>query len=120
MSSPTEYPAFSEEHANADQSLSSVPGSDSATQGTTGVGYSTDDNLPDLVDDEGRVVNAAAFDEPEEIEEARTSFSVPSSRERMMWPPLTPPPAFPELFPLQESPTVQASPSANPDEEGET
>ena len=79
MSNPTDDPAFSEEHANADQSLSSVPGSDSATQGTTGAEHSTDNDLPDLVNDEGRVVDAAVFDGPEEIEDARTSFSVPSS-----------------------------------------
>ena len=72
--------------------------------------------MPDLVDDKGRLVDAAVFDEPEEIEEARTSFSVPSSRERLTWPPLTRPPTVPELFPLQEAPTVQASPSAIPDQ----
>ena len=105
MSNPTDDPAFYEEHANVDRSLSSVPGSDSATRGTTGADYSTDDDVPDLIDDEGRIVDAAVTDGPEEIREARTSFLAPLPHVRMTWPRFIPPPAFPE--PLSFAKAVQ-------------
>ena len=75
--------------------------------------------MPDLVDDECRVVDAAMSDGPEETEEARTSFLAPSPQVRMTWPPLIPTPAFPELFPLRRLPVIQVSPSPSPDEDGE-
>ena len=52
MSSPTDDLAIFEEYVTVNHSLSSAPGSDLATQGTTGIEYSTDNDLPDLVDDE--------------------------------------------------------------------
>ena len=75
--------------------------------------------MPDLVDDEDRIVDVAVSDEPEETREARTSFLTPLPRVRMTWPPLIPPPAFPELFPLRRLPVMQVSPPTGPDEEGE-
>ena len=54
MSNPTDDLGSYEEHANVDRSLTSVPGSDSAARGTTDADYSTDDDVPDLVDGEGR------------------------------------------------------------------
>ena len=68
MSSPTDDPAFSEEHANVDHSLSSAPGIDSAIQGTTDAECSTDDDLPGLVD-------VALFDKPKK----------PKKQERALW-----------------------------------
>ena len=118
MSNPTDDPAFYEEHANVDRSLSSVPGSDSATQGRIGAEYSTDDELTDLIDDEGRVVDAAVTDGPEETREARTSFLTPLPQVRMTWSPLIPPPAFPEPLPLQRLSGMQVSSPTGPDEEG--
>ena len=77
------------------------------------------DDLPDLVDDEGQIVDAAVTDGPEETREARMSFLTPLSQVRMMWPPLIPPPAFPEPLPLQRLSGMQVSPPTDPDEEGE-
>ena len=119
MSNPTDDPAFYEEHANVDRSLSSVPGSDSATRGTTGADYSTDDDIPDLVDDEGRIVDAAVIDGPEETREARTSFLTPLHHGGMTWSPLAPPPVFPEPLPLQRLSGMQVSSPTDPDEERE-
>ena len=66
MSNPTDDLASYEEHANVDRSLTSVPGSNPTTRGTTDADYSTDDDVPDLVDDEGRRVDAAVTDGSEE------------------------------------------------------
>ena len=119
MTSPTDDPAFSEEHANVDRSLSSVPGSDSATQDTTGAEYSTDDDLPDLIDDEGRIVDAAVTDGPEETREVRTSFLTPLHHGGVTWSSLLPPLAFPEPLPLERLSGMQVSSHPCPDEERE-
>ena len=74
MSNTTDDLISHEEHTNVDRPLTSVPGSDSATLGTTDADYSTDDDVPDLVEYEGRRVDAAVTYGPEETREARMSF----------------------------------------------
>ena len=109
MSNPTDDLASYEEHANVDRSLTSVPGNDPTTRGTTDADYSTDDDVPDLVDDEGRRVDAAVTDGPEETREARTSFLTPLHHGGVTWSSLPPPPAFPEPLPLQRLSGMQVS-----------
>ena len=72
-----------------------------------------------MVDDEGRIVDAAVTDGPEETREARTSFLAPLPDVRMTWPPLIPPPAFPEPLPLQRLSEMKVFSPTDPDEEGE-
>ena len=77
MSNPIEDLISHEEHTNVERPLTSVPGSDPTALSTTDADYLTDDDVPDLVDDEGRRVDAAVTDGPEETREARTSFLTP-------------------------------------------
>ena len=109
MSNPIDDLISHEEHTNVDRPLTSVPGSDPATLGTTDADYSTDDDVPDLVDDEGRRVDAAVTDGPEETREARTSFLTPLHHGGATWPSLLPPPAFPEPLPLERLSEMQVS-----------
>ena len=74
MSNPIDDLISREEHTNAERPLTPVPGSDPTALSTADADYSTDDEVPDLVDDEGRIVDAAVTDGPEETREARTSF----------------------------------------------
>ena len=117
MSNPIDDLASFEEHANVDRSLTSVPGNDPTTRGTTDADYSTDDDVPDLVDDEGRRVDAAVTDGPEETREARTSFLTPLHHGGVTWSSLPPPPAFPEPLPLERLSGMQVSSPPCPDEE---
>ena len=86
MSNPIDDLISHEEHTNVERPLTSVPGSDPAAL-SDDVDYLTDDDMPDLVDDEGRIVDAAVTDGPEETREARTSFPTPLHRGRVTWPP---------------------------------
>ena len=109
MSNPIDDLISHEEHTNVERPLTSVPGSSPAALSTTDVDYSTDDDVPDLVDDEDRIVSAAVTDGPEETREARTSFPTPLHHERVTWPSLQPPPAFPEPLPLERLSEMQVS-----------
>ena len=119
MSNPTDDLASHEEHTNVDRSLMSALGSDPMTRSATDADYSTDDDLPDLVDDEGRRVDAAVTDGPEETREARTSFLTPLHHGGVTWSSLPPPPAFPEPLPLERLSEMQVSSPPCPDEEKE-
>ena len=94
MSNPIDDLISHEEHTNVERPSTSVPGSDPAAL-SDDVDYLTDDDMPDLVDDEGRIVDAAVTDGPEETREARTSFPTPLHRGGMTWPPLQPPHSAP-------------------------
>ena len=63
-----------EEHTNVERLLTSVPGSDPAARSPTDADYSTDDDVPDLVDDADRIADMAVIDGPEELREARMSL----------------------------------------------
>ena len=96
MSNPTDNPFLSKEHVAASQPLYSAPVSDLKAQGTIGAEYTTDEDMPDLVKEEGRIVDAAMFDKLGEVEIARTSFSISKFHRET----LTMPMVLPEPFSL--------------------
>ena len=57
MSNPIDDLISHEEHTNVERPLTSVPGSDPAALSANDVDYLTDDDIPDLVDDEDRIVD---------------------------------------------------------------
>ena len=105
-----------EEHTNVERSLTSVPGSDPVARSPTDADYSTDDDMPDLVDDEA---DMAVIDGPEEPRGAPTSLSTSPHHENAVWPPLQPPPALPDLLLLERLSEMQVSSPPDVDEEKE-